>query len=348
MGIPPSVSIDEIRIRGSIKDSDVLRLRRAFQDDSAVTLEAAEALLSLDEACRIKDPAWAEFFIEALTDYIVHQAKPEGYVVADKARWLIARLGQDGRIRGRVQLDLLINVINAARWSPASLVTFALDQVRFAIQTASGPLRMGNSLEPGAISSADIELVRRVLLAFGGEGGFATTRAEAEALLAIDAAIAPGKSTPAWTDFVVKAVGNGVLSALGRVVPSRGDVLRSDDVEVRALSGRSRPDWPADRGQWIGGSYAGSMIAGGSGSIWASCRPQSAEERAMGRLERQRLEIVTNEVIEEANEAWLLSRFERGRHFSDNEIALLAFLKHEAGTLPPSLNELVARAQIAA
>lgn len=343
MGLPTSVSFDDILARGSIKDSDVLRLRRALFEEQSVTLEVAEALWRLDDACPVKDPAWAEFFIEALTDYIVYQAQPEGYIVAEKAQWLIGRIAQEGRIRGRVQLDLLIAVIDAARWSPASLAAFALEQIRIAVQTGSGPLRIGTAAEPGTITSGDIELARRILLAFGGDG-IATTRIEAEALLAIDAALAAGKSTPAWTDFLVKAIGIGVLSALGRVVPPRRDVLKADDVEQRITGVHTERFAPAAARQF--GAFAGTMIAAGAGTIWASPRPQSSEERAMARLARQRLEIVTNERIEETDESWVLSRFGRPS-LGENEIAVLTYLQHEAGSLPAPLNDLLARMQLA-
>ncbi len=343
MGLPTSVYVDDILARGSIRDSDVLRLRRALNEEQFVTLEDAEALWRLDDACPVKDPAWADFFIEALTDYIVHQAQPEGYIVSEKAQWLIGRIAPDGRIRGRVQLDLLIAVIDAARWSPASLVAFALEQIKIAIQTGSGPLRIGTAIEPGAISSGDIELARRILLAFGGDG-IATTRIEAEALLAIDAAIAAGKSTPAWTDFLVKAIGIGVLSALGRVVPLRRDVLKANDVEGRIARVHSGRLAPAAAQQF--GAFAGTMIAAGAGMIWASPRPQSSEERAMSRLARQRLEIVTNERIEETDESWILSRFNRPA-LGENEIAVLAYVKHEAGPLPQPLTDLLTRVHLA-
>lgn len=345
MGIPTSVSVDDILARGSIRDSDVFRLRRIFNEEQGISLEAAEALLRLDDACPVKDPAWAGFFIDSLTDYIVHQAKPEGYIIAEKARWLTERIAPEGRIRGRVQLDLLISVIDTARWSPASLAAFALEQVRIAVQTGAGPLRIGNTAEPGSITGPDIELARRILLAFGGDG-LATTRVEAEALLAIDATLAPGKSMPAWTDFLVKAVGIGVLSALGRAVPSRKDILRTDDVAIPAISASARSDWPAGYDARRLGSFAGSIIAAGAGMVWSAPRAQSTEERAMTRLERQRLEIVTNEPIEEADERWLLTRFDRPA-LGANEIAVLAYLKHEAGALPKSLTDLLARVQLA-
>ena len=351
MGIQAFVSIAEIRARGCIKDSDVLRLRRAFHEDCVVDAEEAELLLSLNETCPIKDPAWADFLVEILTDFVVHQQKPEGYMVAEKAAWLMSRLGQSGRLRSSAEIELAVNILDKARWSPPSLVAFALDQVRRAVETGTGPLRSVTASEPGTITPGDVALIRRILKAFGGDTAIAITRCEADALLAINAAIAPGKSSPTWTDLLVRTVGNGVLSGLGRAVPSRADQLADATggaglIAITQL--RAGENDVAPRSAASIGGYGSSAISFGSGSIWASCRPQSAEERAMARLERQRLEIVTGEPIAEADEAWLCERVLGAARLGENELALLAFLQQEANGLPPSLNERVARALIAA
>ncbi len=352
MGMISFVSLEEIRNRGSIRDSDVHKMRRALQDEPLISIEEADALFALNEACPIKDPAWAGFFTETMTDFVVHQMKPEGYVVAEKAQWLTAKLGAAGRLRSHSELELLVGVIETARWSPPSLSAFALSQVQHAVESGSGPLRSGQAPEIGAITQAEINMLRRIVLGFGREGSVAVTRAEAGALIAINQAIAPEKCPPAWTDFFVNAVGHGVLAALGRAVPSRGRAFADD---AWAFSGGSATSIglpgvgavPADPAGSFG-SFGGTVIAGGAGSIWSSCRQQTAEERAMARLERQRLEIVTNEQIDECGEIWLAARLGRDGRLDRNEMALLAYLKREACGLPSGLNELAARSVLAA
>ncbi len=356
MGMLTLVSLEEIKARGSIKDGDVLKLRRALLDEPQISIADAEALFALNEACPIKDPAWAGFFVEAIADFVVHQMQPDGYVVAEKAAWLVSRLGIEGRLRSNIELALLVHVIETARWSPPSLAAFALTQVRHAVETGSGPLRSGHAPEIGAISQSEIDLLRRVVLSFGKDIGIPVTRVEADALLAINRAVSPVKSSPAWTDFFVAAVGNSVLAALGRAVPTREQAFGAS---VWDLAGQAVPVLPfrsfaepgplhVEKSSSPRFSFGGSLIGGGAGSVWSSCRPQTAEELAMARLERQRLEIVTNEQIEEASEAWLLSRLCRDGSLNDNELALLLFLQREACGLPPGLGELAARAMIAA
>ena len=130
MGVLSAVSVSEIKARGSIKDADVLKLRRSYYDDGHITAEEAEAIIALNDACPVQDPAWADCFVETISDYIVDQAQPEGYLTAANAAWLIERISKDGRIETKTELELLVHVLDKARWAPQSLVTFTLRQVK--------------------------------------------------------------------------------------------------------------------------------------------------------------------------------------------------------------------------
>ena len=78
MGMFTSVAVDEVRSRGSIKDGDVQKLDAAFRESQSITQAEAEELIALDAACPVKDPTWAPFLVEAVTDYVVTQAQPVG------------------------------------------------------------------------------------------------------------------------------------------------------------------------------------------------------------------------------------------------------------------------------
>src|SRR5262245_49049240 len=124
MGMLTSIPIDEIRQRGSIRDSDVVRLRRAFEEVPAMAAGDAEALFALHAATPVQDPTWSSFFIEAITDYIVNQAAPAGYVVAENTIWLREQISTFGRIETSTELSLLVHVLETARWTPPSLAAF--------------------------------------------------------------------------------------------------------------------------------------------------------------------------------------------------------------------------------
>jgi len=249
MAVLTAVSVAEIKARGSIKDVDVLKLRRNYYEDGRISAEEADAILGLNRACPVQDPAWSDAFVEMLTDYLVEQAEPCGYLTAENAQWLIDRIAQDGKIASKTELDLLVKVIDKARWVPPSLARFALDQVRRAISDGTGPLRAATKGDPQAVSEADVDLLRRIIYAFGGEGSIAVTRTEAEVLFAIDQLTAGRENHPAWRDLFVKAIASCVMAASGYTAPSR---------EV-ALAGEA---WLDQRGELSLDNILSGMVSG--------------------------------------------------------------------------------------
>jgi hypothetical protein len=331
MSILRSVSVDDIISRGSIREQDVMRMRQSFYDDGLITPEEANQLIRLNSACPVQDAAWSPFFVQAICDYIVNQTEPEGYVTAANADWLIAMIAPEGRVRSKTELDLLLQVLDTARWSPERLVRFALDEVKRAIIEGDGPLRMNGTRQTGTITDAEVDLIRRILYAFGGDGNIAITRAEAEVLIAIEESLATGGTpNPAWTDLFVKAMANVILATSGYAPPSREEALRSDA-------------WLKRRGDLSPSHIVGAMVTGSLSSVWDTYTEQSSEERALARLERQRVEIITNEEITEGEATWLVERLTRDDRLTPTELALIDYLRREATMLHPALVDLVRR-----
>ena len=235
-----SLPITEMLQRGSIQDVDVLRLKAALHTDCVISADEAEALFTLNETCPLQDPAWADFYVDALTDYLVNQVEPEGYLTAEEAKRFASRIAPDGIVARKSELDLLVNVLDKSRWSPVSLSRLALQQVKRAVVEGDGPLRESHPGQQGAIRECEVELVRRILYAFGGEGSVAITRPEAEVLFDINDNIRDPQSNAAWTDLFVKAVTNVVMAASGQAVPTREEALPprclADGGEGRAVA----------------------------------------------------------------------------------------------------------------
>lgn len=330
MGALGSLRIEEIIRSGSIKDVDVLRLRGALHGDGIVSAEEAELLFQLNETCPSQHPAWADLFVETLTDYLVEQTEPEGYLTTDDAKRLIDRVTSGGRSFHKVELDLIVSVLDRSRWSPVSLSRFALEQVKRAVTDGDGPLRVGHERVKGTIRESEVELVRRILYAFGGDGSVAVTRAEAEVLFDINDAIADPTENPAWADLFVKAITNVVMAASGRAVPTREEALRRDA-------------WLIDRGELSPSALLSAMVRSSLDAVWGAYQEQSPEERALARLEHQRIEIITNEAITEAEAGWLCERIGRGGRLTANEAALVAYLKKESPAMHPDLQAAVKR-----
>ncbi len=134
--------------------ADIRALRRIFYEDGIVAADEADLLFKLNDACRIKPVDWADFFVEAITDYLVFQERPQGYLTSANAHWLIDRISCDGHVHSKTELELVVNVLDKARWSPVSLVKFALNQVKSAVIHGDGPLRDGKSRAPERSPSA--------------------------------------------------------------------------------------------------------------------------------------------------------------------------------------------------
>lgn len=330
-----SSGLEDIIARRSITDFDVARLRRAFYKDGIITPDEAKKLFEANDVCGVKDANWTDFFVEALTDYIVNQAIPEGYVTAENADWLIARIAKDGQIDTRTELELLVNVLDRARWSPVRLVRYALDQVKRAVLEDTGPLRTGSGLQKGIIDETEVELLRRILYAFGGDGNIAITRDEAEVLFYINDATLDAEPNPAWTDLFTKAIANVLMASSGYAVPTREKALHAES-------------WLDSRGDMNSGSLFCKMISGSLTAVLSAYREQTPEERALARLERQRAEIVTNEIITEDEAEWLADRIGRDGILSANEKALIAFLHKESPKIHPILAARVSKLSEAA
>lgn len=326
-----SLPIDEIFSRGCIKDSDIARFRRVFYEDGVISAAEAELLFKLNTNCQIKDPQWADLFIEGITDYIVFQERPQGYVTASNGHWLMDRVAKDGRIGSRTELDLVVNVLDKARWAPVSLAKFALEQVKYAVVTGCGPLRSGLDIGPGRITEGEVDLLRRVLYAFGGDGHVAITRDEADVLFDIDEAVEGSEPNAAWTDLFVKAVANVIMSTSGYSVPSREEALRQEASIDRREQASSVL------------AFLLSMVTSNLESVKDAYHNQTAEERALAHLEHQRIEIITNEAITEAEAGWLANRLCRDGQLSPSEHALVSYLRNQGPSIHPVLVEAVAR-----
>ena len=320
----------EILQRGQVRADDVLALRRTIFEDGAVSPDEAELLFQIDQAEGPHDAGWSELFCEALTDYLVHQSAPAGYVSAENAQWLTERINHDGHVNSDTELELLVKILDTARFSPDSLVKFAMEEVKHAVVTGEGALACGRDLKPGRIGEAEVALLRRILYAASGDGNIAVTRNEAEVLFDINDATVEAENHPDWSDLFVKAIANHLMFVSGYRPPSREEALR-------------REAWLEERGSTV--DFFSRMVSGGFTAVWQAYTEQSAEERALAHLEEEKRRLVLAEEVTPVEGEWLAGRIGRDGHVHENERALLQFLKREAPNgLPTSLQPLMAAA----
>jgi hypothetical protein len=335
MSIVKSVSFDEICQRGCIRDTDVKQLRALYYGDGRIAHKEAECLFEINDACRVQDPSWSIFFVEAISDYLVNDAEPEGYLTKANADWLMERVSHDGIVESQTELELLLGVLDKARWSPESLITFTLEQVMHAVTGARGPLRIAGDVTPGTVTDGDVEILRRALYAFAGDGNIAITRREAEVLFAINDATAGAHNSSAWDELFVKAIANCIMAASGYSVPTRMQALQRDQ-------------WLEARGELSLGNIISSAFSGGLSGIIGAYQEQSCEERALARLEQQRLEIITNQEITGGEADWLAERIGRDGELTPNEVLLLKCIKESSPKIDARLTPLLDKVEIAA
>lgn len=308
---------------------DAKAMRRAVYQDGAIDQGELETLFVLDEAAERRDPEWSAFFVEAVTDFIVNQEEPQGYVSKANARWLIDRIAKDGIVTTACELELLVTVLEKATSSPDQLSAFALDQVKHAVVHGDGPLARG-ALAPGRVGADEADLIRRVLYAFGGDGNIAVTRAEAEVLFDINDATAEADNDPAWADLFVKALANTLMAASGYRPPSREVALK-------------REAWLSSETGGVGDFFA-KMVSGGLKGVFDAYRQPDTEERWAERNQRFSEASATAEVVSEAEATWLADRIGRDGTLHENEKAVLRFIAEQSPDIHPSLKPLIEKA----
>ncbi|HZW15001.1 MAG TPA: hypothetical protein VFF66_01980 [Brevundimonas sp.] len=324
---------DGILARSEVVADDVLALRRAVFGEITVTPDEIEALFRIDEGTEKRAPEWRALFVEALTDWLVRQQEPAGYITEVQADWLIKRIGADNRVRNGTELEIVIRVLELADAAPASIAAFGLSLVTRAVVE-----------NDGVITADEVERMRRLMFAPSGPGRLAISREEAEALFDLNDATRGAANDPAWTDFFKRAVGNAVTAAAGWAPPGREEALR-------------RERWLADPKDGIGAAMErqyGKMPTSLLGQkqymlkhlpawLHRGLTEPAAESIFEDRLAESERAASTAAPVDPEEARWLLDRIGRDGEFDVNERALIAFLREIAPITDPALRPLIDR-----
>lgn len=184
-----------------ITPEDVLAVRRAVWPDGRVSDAEAGTLFALNRLVREPSPEWRDFFIEAMTDYVVNQKAPRGYVDDANAAWLTAEVDRDGEPVSRLEVELVVKVIERALNCPASLRGWALAQIEEAVVRGSK-----------RVDAEECKLLRRLVFAPGGEGALVVGADEAEVLWRLKDACVASDNAPEWKILFVQALGNHLMA----------------------------------------------------------------------------------------------------------------------------------------
>jgi len=320
--------IAELIEKKRVTDADVLRLRRDVYGDGVVNREEARDIFALDHLVSDKPESWREFFVEAIADYLVEQEAPRGYISSANAEWLINAISHDGVVDYRTELELLIKAMERATSVPPFLAAFALEQVAIAVVEGKGALTRGRTLTPGRIGEDEVNLLRRILYAAGGDGNVAITRNEAEVLFRINDNTSEAENHLSWTELFTKAIAYSVMAASGYEVPSREEALH-------------REEWLGDTSANLGRFFS-KMFSGSLDAHLEAVRLETGSEAYFGRRNaEQAAKRPSSEKIDVSEAKWLVDRIGRDGALHENERELLDFLKRESPHIHPALQPLL-------
>jgi hypothetical protein len=208
LGLPREIMAD-----GRITAEDVLRLRRAIYGDGGIDRDKAAWLFALNRDRKGRDPAWTEFYVEALTDFFYWREGSDSKLTEEAERMLMGWIGPADEIDDGTELRLLLNLMFRTNGSSETFRGYVLDAVRHSVLHSSQALYGHAERTPGVIDAADVEVIRKLVYGLGGQRGIAISRAEAEFLFELNDATSGAPNAPAWRDLFVKAVTMHLLFA---------------------------------------------------------------------------------------------------------------------------------------
>lgn len=302
---------------GEISAEEILALRREGWSGSAIDADEADAIFVLNDHLAAPSSEWSDFFIEALSDYIVHGVEPRGYVDEGQAEWLIEQIENNGRLDSLTELELLVEVLEKAVSVPEQLKAYVLGEIEQAVLAGEGPTRDGGALEAGKVTEAEARLLRRVIFAAGGDRPAAVSRREAELLFRLKDASLGADNAPEWKQLFVQGVGN-YLQGFGGAEP----LTRERAAELEAFMHAP--------GSGIGGFFrrmfghaAQSGVADGFTALRAGAEPPRHIE----------LEVAAAAEVTGDEQQWLLAQLDMDGQIDELEKALLEFLAEENESL---------------
>ena len=117
-------------------------LQRIIFSDGVRSRVEAEVLLQLTRAVRPIDPAWADFVVASIVDFVVWGERPTGYVDRDTARWLVAALKEPGA--RRLSRRIAREVMKEAQDIDSALMELAVGRLRASLLRLAGRVRQAS------------------------------------------------------------------------------------------------------------------------------------------------------------------------------------------------------------
>lgn len=306
---------DQAQADGQISAEEILGLRREGWADGRIEPAEAEALFVLNDLLAERTTEWADFFAEALAEFILAGGSPRGFVSDDQAEWLIARLDRVGQVETMAELELLGRLFDRAERVPERLRAYALSRIEQIVLTGQGPTRDGGQVEAARITPAECRLLRRFVYSFAGDGPGAITRAEAEMLFRLKDATLGADNAADWDDLFVKAVANHLMAhnRFAQLSPERAR-------ELESFMGDATPRI---------GAFFGRMARSDLGGSFSDAASRVLGFGRKGTERDLSAEVAADRKITETEDAWLQQQVAANHQLDELDKALLRFIAAE-------------------
>lgn len=295
---------------GTISSEEILILRRAGWSDGKIDADEAEAIFAVNHRIREPTPAWTDFFVEALGEFIVNGAEPAGHVDEARAGWLMAHIDRDGALESMAELELLVKLFERAVSVPDRLRAYGIAQIERAVLTGEGPTRHGGPGK-GAITGTEARLLRRLIFAPAGDRPAGVSRAEAELLFRLKDASLGAASDAEWKRLFVQGVGYYLMAYTSYEPLSRERAAELEEFITRPGGG-------------LGGFFARMARLDLQSGFTGVFGRKPARERQAGAVRAR--EIGTGQ------DASRDGRIDAGHAIDEYEQALMDFLANEGGS----------------
>lgn len=107
---------------GIIDADEVKELQDVLYADGVIDREEADFLFELNDAVsgHSNHPSWNEFFVKAITSFLLEDEVSPGEIDSDEAEWLYGKIVGDGQVDG-VERELLLHLKEKALSFPEKL-----------------------------------------------------------------------------------------------------------------------------------------------------------------------------------------------------------------------------------
>jgi hypothetical protein len=192
------------------------------------------------------------------------------------------------------------------------------------IVSGEGPTRMDETVRPNTVDVHEVELLRRLIFAGGGEGAIIVDTKEADLLFRIKDATLEGDNATSWLRLFVQGVGNHLMAHSDYRPLSRDEALDFQDF---------MNDNAPSLGRFFNRMLPSDKIGYGTiAEAFKTLFPKS-EDRFAKRLALDNSHLITSEEA-----GWLKTHIAADDEVDSYEKALLTFILDEAEQAPSMLD----------